>query len=97
MNKIRREDINKEMEILKEILSNYWRMDDKAYSELYKRGYMLMDLGSQKDAYICSKQIRIKELNSQKYLNGEYLVVGICNTLYGGWPMYRGFVKEIVD
>ena len=97
MNTIKRKDINKEIEELNKILSKYTYMYEEACDELVERGYECEYLGTGSSSYICSKSIQVMDIVSRRYLNGEYLAVGICNRGNGRGVLYRGYVKAIVD
>jgi hypothetical protein len=97
MNTIKKKEIKKEIEKLEGALKQYNRMTVKATNIIEDMGYKFVDIGTGRSAYCCSKDIEVKNITSKKYLNGEYLVIGICNTKYGKGVIYRGYVKEVVD
>lgn len=97
MNTIKKKEIEKEIERVTEALKKYNRMTVKAINVVEDMGYEFVDIGTGRSAYCCSKRIEVKNITSRKYLNGEYLVVGTCNTKYGNGVIYRGYVKAVVD
>ena len=93
MNTIKKKEIEKVTEALKK----YNRMTMKATNVVEDMGYKFVDIGTGTSAYCCSKQIEVKNITSKKYLNGEFLVIGVCNAKNGQGVTYRGYVKEVVD
>jgi len=96
MNTIKRNNLNKEIEKLNAIknIPN----GERLYTELYKLGYTYKELGTGSSSYICSHNIKILNITSKLYLNGEYLAFGLCNYKYPGQGIvYRGFVKKVID
>lgn len=82
---------------LKNLADKYWRVDSKCQTELERKGFVLIDLGTGTNQYICSMDIR--EITTPD--GRKYLAFGICNrgtkTSSGiGVRVYRAFVKEIV-
>ena len=97
MNTIKKKEIEKEIERVTEALKRYNRMTVKATNVVEDMGYEFVHLGTNRSAYCSSKRIEVKNITSKKYLNGEYLVIGVCNTKYGNGVIYRGYVKAVVD
>lgn len=96
MNTIKRNNLNKELEKLKAIKNI--PTGKRLYDELYKLGYTYRELGTGSSSYICSHNIKVLNITSKLYLNGEYLVFGLCNYQYPRQGrVYRGFVKKIID
>lgn len=95
---IKRQDVENEIIELEKILEKYNIMTPKACKELENRGYHREALGTGDTAYTRSKLIRIQNIRSKCYLNGEYLVIGICNKAFSkGGQLYRGYVKKVID
>lgn len=96
MEVIKREDVEQEIEELTELLSGYSRVNEKVEKLLEDRGYTLETLGSGSSAHTSSLFIGVKNITSRKYLNGDYLVVGVANFSYNMNTYYRGYCKEII-
>ena len=97
MNTIKKKEIKKEIEKLEGVLKKYNRMTVKATKVVEDMGYQYAYLGTGRSAYCCSKDIGVKNITSKKYLNGKFLVIGVCNAKNGQGVTYRGYIKEIVD
>lgn len=98
MKEIKRKNVIREIKKLEKILKKHDRMDTKAKQELENLGYEEEILGTGYSAYTCSKYIGVMDIKSKCYLNGEYLVVGMCNLRYGRYGhQYRGMVKKVIE
>ncbi len=95
MMKINTENIQKEIECLQKILSQYRVMDKNARENLERLGYELFWPKSEGiiNCKIGSKEIKIlKQMKS--FGNRKFLAVGICRTSN---YLYRCYVKEICN
>ncbi|PJW18898.1 hypothetical protein [Geobacillus sp. WSUCF-018B] len=100
MNTIKRKDVEKEIEFLKELNNKYPKSTETKIiaQELEKRGYTLELLGTGQSANIGLREIAVKNLKSKEYLNGEYLVFGYRKHRFSSKYFVRmGYVKKIVD
>ena len=93
---ITKNEAKEEIKILEKIVNSKNLMTYEIKTKLREMGYVFSSLGTGKSAYICSRQIKIKNIESKYYLSGEYLVIGCANTQYGKGCIYQGFVKKIV-
>lgn len=95
MIKINTEDVQKEIESLKEMLSQHRVMDKTAREDLEIRGYKLFWPKSEGiiNCKIGSKEIKILK-QKKSFGNRKFLAVGICRT---SDYLYRCYVKEICD
>ncbi|MDU7150416.1 MAG: hypothetical protein E6300_18300 [Clostridium sp.] len=96
MNTIHRNDLNKEIESLMNLKGT--PTGENLYRKLKDLGYEYSELGTGRSSYICSHDIEILNITSKYYLNGEFLVFGLCNFEYPKQGrVYRGYVKQIID
>lgn len=95
MMKINTKNIQKEMEFLQEMLSQYRVMDKTARENLERLGYELFWPKSEGiiNCKICSKEIKILK-QKKSFGNRKFLAVGISRT---SDYLYRCYVKEICD
>ena len=96
MNTIHRNDLNKEIEKLMNL--KVIPTNKKLYTKLNDLGYTYEELGTGKSSSICSHNIAVMNIASRYYLNGEFLVFGLCNLQYlKKGKIYRVYVKQIID
>ena len=94
--KMSQEEINKDIDNLKKLLENADRIGKNIKKELEKMGYEYAILGTSPVYAIRSKEIKIMKINSNKYLNGTFIVLGIYSLGNNGHNVYyRGYVKRI--
>ncbi|NLL06456.1 MAG: hypothetical protein GX270_11885 [Clostridiaceae bacterium] len=100
INEIKRSEIENEKKILKGLQKKYIRMNENLRQELIALGYTFMQLGCGKSAYMTSMAVAEVSLTRNRKYNRdgcEYLVFGCSNISRRGYPVYRGFVKSIID
>ncbi len=95
MKTITKKEINKYKNLAKKAIGNKKRFDKELHDSLKKLGFTLEILGTGKTAYTSSLVIDTMNIVSRKYLQGEYLVVGMSGigNRHGTW--YRGYVMKI--
>ena len=97
MQKIKAEQVEKEISEIKKFLEDSRNIGEKERAYLRDRNYVLSELGTGKTVYICSKQIKILEpYHSYKNLPKKILAVGVSNIGRGKNVVYRAFTKEII-
>lgn len=102
MEKITVQEIEKEKQILQELVQEHGLTRDLV-SSLTSMGYELKDISTSWKYYNKSGDILDIVVNSKKYLNGHYVGVG-CGAKQMGkinmatsWCIYQGFVKEVIE
>lgn len=80
MEKIKVNDIEKEVERIKKAVEGFWRMDAGATENLENEGFEFKELGTGWNSYISSLKIRIIDTRKNRIYNNNnlFLSVGIC-------------------
>lgn len=98
MNTIKRKDVDREIEILKQTMDN---MDIGEFREfLESRGYEKRIVSSSKKYLLIINDILEIDVRSRKYLSGRFLAFGDDFDTYGIGSKYvktMAWVKEIVE
>lgn len=99
MEKIKVNNIEKEVKKIKKAIEGFRRMDKEAIENLEREGFEFTYLGTGFNSYICSMRIDIIDTRKNKiYKNDNLLLgIGICCEKYGKGSLYRAYVKEIID
>lgn len=99
MEKIKVNDIEKEVERIKKAVEGFRRMDDGAIENLEKEGFEFKYLGTGWNSYINSMKIDIIDSRKNKIYKNKnlFLCIGICCEKYGKGSLYRAYAKEIQD
>lgn len=99
MEKIKVNDIEKEVEKIKKAVEGFRRMDDRAIENLGNEGFEFKYLGTGWNSNIRSMEINIVDTRMNKIYKNDnlFLAVGICCEKYGKGSLYRAYVKEIDD
>lgn len=99
MEKIKVNDIEKEVKIIKKCIEGFRRMDDEAIDNLEKEGFEFKELGTGWNSYINSMRIDIIDTRKNKIYKNDnlFLCIGICCKKYGKGSLYRAYAKEIQD
>ena len=97
MNIIKAIDIDKELNILRELKRKY--NGEELTKQLIKNGYELKVLGTGDSARVFDKEIVFQKFHTRKYLNGNYVVFGVEPevTDYRTYKKvyFKGYVKEV--
>ena len=67
----------------------------KLKKDLFELGFKECDLGTGESSRIKSLEVDIREIKTNKFLNGFFLIVGKSSIQYGQGALNRGFVIEI--
>lgn len=99
MEKIKVNDIEKEVKRIKRAIEGFRRMDKEAIENLEKEGFEFKYLGTGWNSNIRSMEINIVDTRMNKIYKNDnlFLAVGICCEKYGKGSLYRAYVKEIED
>lgn len=99
MEKIKVNDIEKEVKKIKKAIEGFGRMDEGAIENLGKEGFEFKYLGTGWNSNIRSMEINIVDTRMNKIYKNDnlFLAVGICCEKYGKGSLYRAYVKEIED
>lgn len=99
MEKIKVNDIEKEVEKIKKAVEGFRRMDDRAIENLENEGFEFKYLGTGWNSNIRSMEINIVDTRMNKIYKNDnlFLAVGICCEKYGKGSLYRAYVKDIDD
>ena len=99
MEKIKVNDIEKEVEKIKKAVEGFRRMDDRAIENLENEGFEFKYLGTGWNSYINSMRIDIIDTRKNKIYKNDnlFLAIGICCEKYGKGSLYRAYVKDIDD
>jgi hypothetical protein len=99
MEKIKVNNIEKEVKKIKKAIEGFRRMDKEAIENLEREGFEFMYLGTGSNSYINSMRIDIIDTRMNKiYKNSNlFLAIGICCEKYGKGSLYRAYTKEIED
>lgn len=97
MEKIKVNDIEKEVKIIKKCIEGFRRMDDEAIDNLISEGFEFKELGTGWNSYINSMRIDVIDTRKNKIYKNDnlFLCIGICCKKYGKGSLYRAYVKEI--
>ncbi len=99
MEKIKVDDIEKEVKKIKKAIEGFRRMDEKAIENLEREGFEFTYLGTGFNSYICSMKIDIIDTRKNKIYkhNNLFLCIGTCSEQYGKGSLYRAYAKKIED
>ncbi|MDK2828907.1 MAG: hypothetical protein PWP67_1720 [Clostridium butyricum] len=99
MEKIKVNDIEKEVKRIKRAIEGFGRMDEGAIENLETEGFEFKYLGTGWNSNISSMRIDIIDTRKNKIYKNDnlFLAIGICSEKYGKGSLYRAYVKEIVD
>ncbi|MEQ3339926.1 hypothetical protein [Clostridium butyricum] len=97
MEKIKVNDIEKEVKKIKKCVEGFRRMDKKAIENLEREGFEFMYLGTGCNSNIHSMEINVVDTRMNKIYKNKnlFLAVGICSEKYGSGSLYRPYAKEI--
>ncbi len=97
MEKIKVNNIEKEVERIKKAIKGFRRMDKECIENLEREGFQFMYLGTGFNSYINSMRIDIIDTRKNKIYKNEnlFLCIGICCEKYGKGSLYRAYAKEI--
>ncbi|MDK2830148.1 MAG: hypothetical protein PWP67_2982 [Clostridium butyricum] len=99
MEKIKVNDIEKEVKKIKKAIEGFRRMDKEAIENLGNEGFEFKYLGTGWNSYINSMKIDIIDSRKNKIYKNKnlFLCIGICCEKYGKGSLYRAYAKEIQD
>jgi hypothetical protein len=99
MEKIKVNDIEKEVKRIKRAIEGFRRMDKECIENLEREGFEFMYLGTGWNSYINSMRIDVIDTRKNRIYKNDnlFLAVGICCEKYGKGSLYRAYVKEIDD
>lgn len=99
MEKIKINDIEKEVKRIKKAVEGFRKMDKEAIENLERKGFEFVYWGTGWNSYINSIKIDIIDTRMNKiYKNYRlFLCIGICCEQYGKGSLYRAYAKEIED
>lgn len=99
MEKIKVNDIEKEVKKIKKAIDGFRRMDDEAIDNLIDEGFEFKELGTGWNSYINSMRIDIIDTRKNRIYKNDnlFLAVGICCEKYGKGSLYRAYAKELID
>ncbi|MFR2886607.1 MAG: hypothetical protein ACLTDM_00245 [Clostridium butyricum] len=97
MEKIKVNDIEKEVKKIKKCVEGFRRMDDEAIENLEREEFEFTYLGTGFNSYINSMRIDIIDTRKNKIYKNDnlFLAIGICSEKYGKGSLYRAYTKEI--
>lgn len=94
--KMTNEEVALEIKELSKIIGETTVLGKNIKKKFEEMGYEYAILGTGASSVIRSKEIKVMDLNSKKYLNGKFIVVGIYSIAKNGKGItYRGYVKQI--
>ncbi|WP_294379099.1 hypothetical protein [uncultured Clostridium sp.] len=99
MEKIKVNDIEKDVKKIKRAIEGFRRMDKEAVENLEREGFEFMYLGTGYNSWINSMRIDIIDTRMNKIFKNKnlFLAIGICCKKYGSGSLYRAYAKEIDD
>ena len=99
MEKIKVNNIEKEVKKIKKAIEGFRRMDKEAIENLGNEGFEFKYLGTGWNSYINSMKIDIIDSRKNKIYKNKnlFLCIGICCEKYGKGSLYRAYAKEIQD
>lgn len=97
MEKIKVNDIEKEVKKIKKAIEGFRRMDKETIENLEREGFEFKYLGTGWNSYINSMKIDIIDTRMNKIYKNKnlFLSVGICSEKYGKGSLFRAYAKEI--